>query len=100
MSEQQGPPQAKIDVQKAVDWLNAKWQGPKICPVCHSNDWHVPDTLSEIRQFFHGSMVVGGPVFPLLLVTCKVCGHVLAFNALVMGLVERPQPEKAEATRE
>jgi len=91
MSEQQGPPGPKIDVKRAADWLNTKWQGPKVCPICKNNNWGIPDTLAEVRGFFQGSLVVGGPVFPVLLVTCNVCGHVLAFNAVVMGLVERTE---------
>lgn len=78
----------RIDPQKAADWLNAQWNGPKICPICGKNNWTISPELVELRRFEGGSLVVGGgSVFPLLSVTCTICGNTLLFNAIVAGLV-------------
>lgn len=94
----------KIDVQKVVDWLNSQWQGPKVCPICKSNNWNISEKLLELREFHEGSFVVGGPVYPLIAITCKVCGHTLFFNAIVAGVLTPKQgsitpAEKTESTR-
>lgn len=86
----------KIDRQKAANWLNSKWTGQKVCPICKNNNWHIPEELSEARAFFGGGFVVGGPIAPLLCVTCSNCGHVLNFNALVMGLVGDDKDKKPD----
>ncbi len=87
----------KIDREKAIKWLNEKWKGDKLCPVCKTNSWDLPEILGEVRQFQGGGLVVGGPVFPVFPLTCKTCGHTLFFNALVMGII---QPEAKEETKE
>ena len=85
----------KIDVQKVVDWLNRQWQGTKICPICKNNNWSISEKPVELREFHRGSLVVGGPIYPLLSITCKVSGHTLLFNAIVADLL---MPEQKNTT--
>src|ERR1051326_8514732 len=68
-------------------FLNEKWQGEKKCPVCQNNNWTVSEWLAELRKF-EETFSFGGPVFPLAVVTCNVCGNTLLFNALTAGLLE------------
>lgn len=83
----------EIEMQKVVDWLNNKWVGAKLCPICQSNDWNISPKPVEIREFSRGNLVVGGPVYPLVSVTCRVCGYTLLFNAITAGLVEAKHKE-------
>jgi hypothetical protein len=77
-----------IDQQKVADWLNKHWDGAKSCPVCRSNNWSIPDMAFELRQFFGGNRVLGGPIIPLVPITCGTCGHVMMFNAILLGVVK------------
>ena len=84
----------KIDAQKVVGWLNRQWQGAKLCPICKNNNWTIIERPVELREFHEGGLVIGGPIYPLISITCKVCGHTLLFNAIVAGLVS---PEQVNA---
>jgi|GEM_PF-591601 len=77
----------KITKEKIVEWLNRQWQGPKICPICRNNNWHIIENPVELREFHGGTLVVGGPVYPLISVTCSICGYTLLFNAIVARLL-------------
>ncbi len=72
--------------QRAMEWLNERWQGQKTCPVCRNNKWQLGG-LVELRPYTGGSLVIGGGVFPVLQVICENCGNTLLFNALVAGLL-------------
>jgi hypothetical protein len=82
--------------EQIAKFLNEKWKGQKLCPVCQSNKWGVSDKPVELREFTPGAFVVGGPVYPLVSVTCNVCGHTLLFNAIVMGVVDRDTTTPSE----
>jgi hypothetical protein len=72
--------------QKVVQAVREKWKPPAQCPVCHSNAWDVSHEVYELREFQHGSIVVGATALvPLVPVTCGVCGNTVLFNALVLG---------------
>ena len=78
----------KLDKEKAIAWLNELWPGNRLCPICTNNSWSVSDDLVEIRPYKGGTLVVGGSLYPLMIVTCNTCGHTLLFNAVVAGLVQ------------
>ncbi len=79
-------------------WLNQKWRGQKLCFICGSNNWGISDKPVEIREFHAGGLVVGGPVYPAVMVICNVCGYTLLFNALVPGILPRNEPAKPAAS--
>jgi len=87
-----------IENKKSLAWLNDKWQGLKICPVCKNNNWNVSERPVELREFHGGGLTIGGPIYPLLAVTCQVCGNTILFNAIVAGLVspEKPNPPETK----
>lgn len=84
----------RVDVNKVIEWLNSKWQGAKTCPICRENKWIVSDKTVELHFFNPGGLVIGGPVIPLVVVTCNNCGHTLLFNALKVGAIQAPQQAK------
>lgn len=79
---------AQLDTQRAIKWLEEHWKGTRVCPVCGHTSWSISDDIIEIRPFRGGSLVVGGSLYPFIVVTCTTCGHTLLFNAKVAGLVE------------
>ena len=79
--------------EQVATFLEEHWQGEKECPVCRSNKWTISEKPAELREYERGSLTIGGPVYPLVLVTCRVCGHTLLFNAIIMGIVEVPKQE-------
>jgi len=81
--------------ERAAEWLNKHWQGPKICPICQSNNWVFSESLVEIRPYHGGQIFVGGTLYPLFLLICGVCGYTVLFNAIVAGLIS-PTPAKEE----
>jgi hypothetical protein len=60
------------------------------CSVCHSERFVPSDIVFELREFNNGDLFVGGPILPVLPVSCGACGHTLFFNALHLGLVVTP----------
>ena len=94
----------QVDMRELVAWLNSQWIGPKICPICKQNKWNISDKPVEVRQFQGGGLVVGGQVYPLIAITCTVCGYTLLINAIVAGLLkpeakEPPGPSEAEQSK-
>lgn len=79
--------------QKAVDWVNQHWTRNE-CPFHGPTKWQLEPTIGEVRAFTGGGLMVGGGagVFPLLVLTCSVCGYAVFLNALVAGIVLRPAP--------
>jgi aconitase B len=86
----------KVDPQQVFAWLDKNWQGERVCPICKKTDWAIGDTIQEIRQFRGGNLILGGPLYPVFLVTCTVCGYTILFNAIVAGLVEQEPEKKSE----
>lgn len=83
----------KIDVLKAVEWVNQQWKGNKQCPICDSNDWTVNDSLVEVRE-----MADYAPnILPIFTITCNVCGNTIFFNAIIAGLIPPYQPTPASS---
>ncbi len=80
------PKPLSVDQGKVAEWLNKKWQGKKNCPLCGENNWNIGDRAGKI-PIYYPSAVVGGPSYPLVVVTCNNCGYTLLFNALFVGLL-------------
>ena len=80
----------KFELSKAVEWLDKHWKGDWICSICGNSDWGGDDQAMELRRFNAGRLAATGPVIPLLVITCSTCGNTLFFNAILAGLVERP----------
>lgn len=71
-----------------LDRLNVIWPLPRKCPACtQPGPWAI-GTVCELREFNQGSLVVGGPVTPLVSVSCSNCGATQLFNAIRLGVVD------------
>jgi len=72
------------------EFLNQKWRGGKFCPVCGTNGWNVEPQLAELRFLSVGGFAIGGPVIPLVVVTCNNCGNTILINAIKAGWQPTP----------
>ena len=72
---------------RIIEWLNNRAPGME-CPVCHANEWSLYEAAFELREYRDGNLVVGGPLMPVVPVSCKNCAYTMLFNAIQMGVVE------------
>lgn len=76
-------------IQQATNWLNAHWL-TKGCPFHPGpTNWQMGDTLVGTVGFAPGGIAIGGPTFPLLVLTCTQCGHTVFVNSIVAGITPR-----------
>ncbi len=80
------------NAEKTIQWLVQKW-GDRPCPMCGEMSWQVDTRIYQLMEFAKGNFVVGGPVIPLIPVTCKNCGNTVLLNALVCGAVKNDDKE-------
>jgi len=74
-------------MNKAIKWLNEHWKGDTKCMICQNNNWNISDIIFEFRAFSNGNLIVGGPVYPAIVVICTNCGLSLIFNAIHAGII-------------
>ena len=86
MDSLQAGGEVRIDQEKALEWLNSRWGGPKHCPVCKANEWGFGERIIAALPYIHGGVSLGGHTHPLVVLNCNNCGHTLFFNAITMGL--------------
>lgn len=82
---------AKFDTQKLLSHLTGKWHG-RACQMCGASNWQAQDSTFMLMEFQGGSVVIGGPVIPVIPVTCMNCGNTILVNGVVAGAVEQHQP--------
>ena len=86
---------SKYDKQKFINFINEKWKGLN-CPICGGGGpWNVPDKIFELREYNNGDIILGngGPIIPLIPVTCMNCGNTILINAILSGVVKRNNGE-------
>lgn len=80
--------------KKFVDYLNGKWTGSQLCPICKVDEWFIPDLIHEMPEAKHKGKF---QFSPLIQIICLNCGHTLLFNAIVAGIYIK---EKEEETKD
>lgn len=65
------------------------------CSSCGSRHLEIADRIFEIRDFKFGGLAVGGQVLPVLPITCRRCGAMTLFNALVIRLGIRDSADRS-----
>lgn len=73
--------------QQIIDFLNDKWKS-NTCPYCGKQEWNVTESVFELREFNEGNLNVGGPITPVIPITCQNCGNTVFINALTSGLLK------------
>jgi predicted nucleic-acid-binding Zn-ribbon protein len=77
--------------QAALAWLNERWT-IKVCPFHGPTNWEVGEVMIQTLPYIGGGVSIGGPTYPLLVVTCSQCGYTVLVNAIKAGIVEAPPP--------
>ena len=80
------------DVEIIKKWIEDHWEGEPLCPVCKNNNWFIGRTITELRPFGKGKLVMGGHIYPVITFSCNICGHTLFFNAIRLDIVKLPPP--------
>src|SRR2546430_7505413 len=87
-----------LDTEKTkrpLGCLNRQWTN-QACPFHGPTKWEVGQVIMTL-PYSGGGVIVGGPTYPLLVVTCVNCGYTVLVNAIVAGVVPRPaQPLQPE----
>ena len=89
---------SESQTSSVVDHL--KKCGVTACPVCERKEWNVSDRVFALPEYLPSSFSSVPPrgqepyrltedsqVFPLVLVVCSTCGHVLLLSAIALKIV-------------
>lgn len=78
-----------VNQDELIKILNEKW-GARPCHMCGDGPWIVSDKIFELREFNEGDLIVaGGPITPLITITCGNCGNIMMINPMVIGLIKK-----------
>ena len=72
---------AKVEQALRKVWRNAR------CPFSGDNNWTLVQDYVEVRPYQEGALVLGGPIYPAVMVVCNTCGYMATFNAIKLGLL-------------
>ena len=75
------------DAQVVIDKLSEVWTVKKLCPVCASGKLSLTDMV-EVRDYNEGNHCPGAAITPMVEVVCDICGYVMLFNAIALGVVD------------
>jgi hypothetical protein len=80
---------SSFDTNKFIAFIGQKWGG-RSCPMCGTGPWNVQDRVFQLSEFHDGNMVIGGPLIPVVPVTCGNCGYTVVVNAILSGALPPP----------
>ena len=83
-----------VNSDKMIRFLTEKWKG-RSCPLCGTGNWNVQDMVFQLTAFSEGNMILGGPLIPVIPVSCDNCGNTILVNAIVAGAVS-PVPAEVK----
>ncbi len=81
---------ADVDGSKVLEFLKEKWGG-RTCPMCSKGPLAINPKTFQLTEFNEGSLVIGGPVFPVIPVSCENCGHMILVSAIKVGAINPNQ---------
>src|SRR5687768_11027601 len=87
--------------EKVVEHLRRTWGQTRFCPFHpeRRNQWEVGNIVTGTIKFDGKNISLGaGPTYPLITVTCTVCGFTAHINAIKAGVIEADRPPEARET--
>ena len=75
------------DAQVVIDRLSEVWTVKRLCPVCASGKLSISNIV-EVRDYNEGNHCPGAAITPMVEVVCDICGYVMLFNAIALGVVD------------
>lgn len=88
------------DQERVVSWLQARWGVTPECPFHGRTSWQIGETLVQTVQYSPSGFLVGGLVYPLIVVTCSTCGFTVLVNAVLAGIVQPTATPEGTVTPE
>jgi hypothetical protein len=79
-------PDDKVSI--VIERLRNKLPKLPLCWACGTGKWNINPELFQYLPFNKGSLVVGGPVLPVVVLHCDNCGHTITFSAIQLGMVD------------
>ncbi|GHU33065.1 hypothetical protein AGMMS50256_24300 [Betaproteobacteria bacterium] len=89
---------AKFESNDFIKQLTVNWSS-RPCPMCGKGPWNVQDSTFQLTEFNEGNLVLGGPVIPVIPITCGNCGYVALVNAIVSGVHKPGKPPAEEKAK-
>ena len=84
-----------FDSAKVEKTLRKVWKDAS-CPFSGDNNWTLVQEYVEIRPYCgQGSMLLGGAIYPAVMVVCNTCGYMATFNAIRLGLLSEEEATEA-----
>lgn len=71
-------------VRAAID---DKLTDPLVCPLTGDRSWQLQEHLAFTPAVQPN--VIGGPVFPSVLLMCAECGYTISLNVFLLGVAEQ-----------
>lgn len=79
-------------VATVTKWIEDHWTAERRCPRCHGVAWHVKDpaiiAAERVPEWRHAE----DPIYPLIPLCCRTCGHIEFLDAIEIGMVEPAGP--------
>ena len=76
-----------VDTNRLITWMNEKW-ADQACPICKHLTWNVDDCIYRLDQVrAPQAKSTGSRIRFAVPVTCKNCGYVVLFDALLTKLL-------------
>jgi hypothetical protein len=80
------------ETNKALAWLQANW-GQWRCPASGHRTWVLTPTVVQLEPFttpvYFSQPLPNRRVFPMLIVSCSVCGYSVLVNAFLTGALQQ-----------
>lgn len=77
----------QYDFNALEDFLKARINSR--CQICGNTNWSIEKRVFELREFNNGDFIMGGPIIPLVPMTCTNCGNTGLINAIQAGCVKK-----------
>lgn len=78
----------KINEEKLLSKLKKLWINRQ-CPICNNTNWGIDNRIvTPMNVGENHSIFIGGPISPLIPVTCDKCGYTVFINGLKIDVLE------------
>ena len=81
-----------VDKVHVLKWLEEKAGGGGPCPACGKTKWMLMEEMGSVPIYSAGHSLFG-PVYPAIVLTCRHCGNMRLFNAVVIGTIPPPSAD-------
>lgn len=78
--------------RRAMAWVLKHWKSDNLCPICGARRWVVGDVV-QLQPLVRMGYPATAEVFPMFPFVCGTCGYTMLFNALISGVIERPNTD-------